>query len=74
MTTIYSKNNCPKCQFVKTFMRMNGVQFTEINVDENPAELKRLKDMNIQGLPYVESPVGNFIGAQMDKLNSLKEV
>lgn len=55
------------------FMRSNGIHFKEINVDENEVELKRLKEMGIQGLPYVESPVGNFAGVQMDKLNELKE-
>lgn len=72
MTTVYSKNNCAKCRVVKMFLDSNGIAYTEINVDENEAELKRLKDMNISSLPYVESAVGNFVGVQMDKLNELK--
>lgn len=72
MTTVYSKNNCSKCRVVKMFLDSNGIAYTEINVDENESELKRLKDMNISSLPYVESAVGNFVGVQMDKLNELK--
>ncbi len=71
--TVYSKYNCGKCEFVKRFLKANEIPFTEINVMDNPDQLKRLQDMGIGSLPYVEYEDGNFTGADMNELNKLKE-
>jgi glutaredoxin 3 len=36
MITVYSKNNCPFCVQAKNLLKVKGVEFEEIKVDEVP--------------------------------------
>jgi glutaredoxin 3 len=36
MITVYSKNNCPYCVQAKNLLKVKGVEFEEIKVDEVP--------------------------------------
>jgi glutaredoxin 3 len=35
MLTVYSKNNCPFCVQAKNLLRLKGVDYTEIKIDED---------------------------------------
>jgi glutaredoxin 3 len=35
MITVYSKNNCPFCDQAKNLLKLKGVAYTEIKIDEN---------------------------------------
>ena len=37
MITVYSKNNCPYCVQAKNLLKMKGVTFEEINIEETPS-------------------------------------
>jgi glutaredoxin 3 len=37
MITVYSKNNCPYCVQAKNLLKMKGVAFEEINIEETPS-------------------------------------
>ena len=39
---VFSKNNCQQCKMVKRWLDEHGVDYTEINVEENHAERSRL--------------------------------
>lgn len=39
---IYSKQNCPYCERAKQLLAHKGQQYTEIEVDKNPDELKTM--------------------------------
>ena len=39
---IYSKHVCAYCVAAKSLLRGKGVTYREINVDEDPAELRRM--------------------------------
>ena len=36
MITVYSKNLCGYCDMAKDYLKKNGFEFEEINVDSNP--------------------------------------
>jgi glutaredoxin len=36
MITIYSKNNCPFCDKAKGLLKLKGIEYTEIKIDEVP--------------------------------------
>ncbi len=36
MITVYSKNNCPYCTQAKNLLKLKGVEFKEINIEESP--------------------------------------
>jgi len=35
MITVYSKNNCPFCDQAKNLLKLKGIDYTEIKIDEN---------------------------------------
>jgi len=35
MVTVYSKNNCPFCVQAKNLLKMKGVDYTEVKIDED---------------------------------------
>ena len=35
MITIYSKNNCPFCDQAKNLLKLKGVDYSEIKIDED---------------------------------------
>lgn len=35
MLTVYSKNNCPFCVQAKNLLRLKGVDYTEVKIDED---------------------------------------
>jgi glutaredoxin 3 len=35
MVTVYSKNNCPFCVQAKNLLKLKGVEYTEIKIDED---------------------------------------
>ena len=35
MLTVYSKNNCPFCVQAKNLLKLKGVEYTEIKIDED---------------------------------------
>jgi glutaredoxin 3 len=36
MITIYSKNNCPFCDKAKGLLKLKGIAYTEVKIDEVP--------------------------------------
>lgn len=42
--TIYTKNFCPYCVNAKGFLNANGIDFSEVNLEENPDEIERIKN------------------------------
>jgi glutaredoxin len=36
MITIYSKNNCPFCDKAKGLLKLKGITYTEVKIDEVP--------------------------------------
>jgi glutaredoxin 3 len=36
MITVYSKNNCPFCVQAKNLLTLKGIQYEEINIEQNP--------------------------------------
>ena len=37
MVTVYSKNNCPFCVQAKNLLKLKGVEFQEVKIDEDTA-------------------------------------
>lgn len=38
MVKIYTRTTCAPCRAVKTWLQKKGVDYTEVNVDDNPSE------------------------------------
>lgn len=53
MITVFTKNNCPQCIFTKRKLQELGVNYQEINVDEDLSALEYLMECGFRSLPVV---------------------
>lgn len=53
MITVYTKNNCMPCKMTKRKLQELGVNYKEINVDENLEALEYLMLCGLRSLPVV---------------------
>ena len=53
MITIYTKTNCFPCKLTKRKLQDLGVNYTEINVDEDLNALEYLMECGYRSLPVV---------------------
>ena len=52
---IYTTNHCPYCVTVKEFFKKNGVDYKEINVEEDEAAAEEMIEKSGQmGVPVIE--------------------
>lgn len=40
--TIYTSNNCAYCGMVKKYLKMKGQQFSEVNIETEPAKQQEM--------------------------------
>lgn len=71
MTTIYVKPSCVQCDMTKRLMDKNNIEYTTIDITQDPEALDMILGMGFSSAPVVMSPVGNWAGFQPDKINLL---
>ncbi|QBP41738.1 MULTISPECIES: glutaredoxin family protein [Paenisporosarcina] len=50
--TVYSSTTCPYCDMMKNFLVQNKIEFTEVNVQSDPAAAQKLVETTGQmGVP-----------------------
>ena len=73
MIRLYTKNNCASCIFTKRKLQELGVNYQEINVDEDLSALGYLMECGFRSLPVVfkdDKPMvtGGFAPNILEKL------
>lgn len=53
MIKVYTKNNCMPCKMTKRWLKNNGVDFKEVNVEEYLEAFNELVAMDLRTLPVV---------------------
>ena len=53
MVTIYSKNNCPFCDRAKSLLESKGVEYTEVNIENDPESRQMLLDKGLRSVPQI---------------------
>ncbi|HFI0273467.1 TPA: glutaredoxin-like protein NrdH [Streptococcus suis] len=71
MVTIYSKNDCVQCKMSKKFLDQHGVEYKEINLDEQPEFIDHVKGLGFSAAPVIETKNDVFSGFQPAKLKAL---
>ncbi|HEL2576610.1 MULTISPECIES: glutaredoxin-like protein NrdH [Streptococcus] len=71
MVTIYSKNDCVQCKMSKKFLDQHGVEYKEINLDEQPEFIDHVKGLGFSAAPVIETENDVFSGFQPAKLKAL---
>lgn len=44
--TMYTTTWCPDCRAAKKFLKMKGIVFNEIDIEQNPDAAKRVMELN----------------------------
>ena len=74
MTIVYTKPQCVQCDMTKRLMDKIGVEYTTVDIVENPEEMQKLIDMGYRAAPVVMTADGeSFAGFQPDRINALAE-
>ena len=66
---VYTKNDCQPCIRTKKELTLRGVEFTEVNVEEDAVALAYIKSLGHLGAPVVVLSDGdNWSGMRPDKI------
>lgn len=71
MITVYTKNNCMQCTMTKKWLEKNDVDFKEINIEDHPEAIVRLKELGFASAPVIEKDDFRFSGFQPEKLKQI---
>jgi glutaredoxin-like protein NrdH len=72
VVTVYTKPQCIQCDMTKRLMDKIGVEYTTVDIVENPEELDKLISMGYRAAPVVVAPDGtSFAGFQPEKITAL---
>lgn len=70
--TVYSKDMCGQCMFLKKMLDGKNIPFEEKNVTQDETALAYLQDKGISSLPYVEAGENyTFSGVRPDIVKEL---
>lgn len=53
MLTVYTKNNCPFCDRAKSLLESKGIQYTSINIEDQPEYRETLVDLGLRSVPQI---------------------
>lgn len=71
---LYTKKVCGQCLYVKSELKAKGLEYEEINLDENEEEKNKMIDRNLLSAPILEVE-GEFINdtkAIIDKIGQIE--
>ena len=71
MVTIYTKNNCVQCDATKRMMDKLGVEYSTINISDNPDELDKLIELGYRAAPVVITDNDSWAGFNPEKITEL---
>lgn len=73
--TVYTKNNCPKCEMTKRVLKGEEIEFELRNVEEDQEAYDYVVNvLELREMPVVEAEGHEvFSGFQPDKLQELKQ-
>lgn len=67
---VYTKNNCPHCLQVKSFLNEKGISFEERNTDQNDEFAKQVWDMGLRAVPVTLIGDVRILGMSKPQLES----
>jgi len=53
MLTVYTKNNCPYCDRAKALLESRGVEYTTINLEDQPEARNFLVEQGLRSVPQI---------------------
>jgi len=53
MYTVYTSENCPYCFQAKNLLISKGLEYTEINVHQDPAAHAKMTELGLRSVPQI---------------------
>jgi len=69
--TIYTKSNCVQCDQTKKQFDKHGVEYSEVNLEENLDKLEEFKARGLLAAPIVTTDIKEWSGFRIDKIAGL---
>lgn len=69
---VFTKNGCQPCKATKKKLDKEGVAFVEINMDEHPESVERVRKLGYSAAPVVLTESDHWAGFQPDRIMALK--
>ncbi|BCB05405.1 glutaredoxin family protein [Bacillus sp. KH172YL63] len=67
--TVYTTNRCPYCVMMKNFLQSQQIEFTEVNVEQQPAVMQEIVRVTGQmGVPQTNVNGQWILGFDPDKV------
>ena len=71
LVTVYSKPNCPQCEYTKRDMDILGIRYQTVDLTNDKSQLQRLLQAGYRSAPIVETELGAWSGYNQEKIRSL---
>ena len=71
MTTVYTKPSCVQCDMTKRYMDKNGIEYTTVDITQDPDALQMILGMGFSSAPVVVTENDSWAGFQPDKLETI---
>jgi glutaredoxin-like protein NrdH len=68
---VYTLPVCVQCDMTKRMMKRNGIEFTEVDLSQNPEALEMVQGLGYQAAPVVIAGDKSWSGFKPDLVNSL---
>ena len=69
--TVYTKSNCVQCEQTKKRFTQLGIEYTEVNLEENLDKLEEFKAQGLLAAPIVTTDIKAWSGFRIDKIDGL---
>ena len=73
MLTVYSKNNCPFCVQAKNLLTLKGIEFEEINIEQQPQAREFIVSEGHRTVPQIYKDGELFVQGGFQGLQKLTE-
>lgn len=69
--TVYAKPHCPQCDATQRQLNKLGIEFTKVDVTEDPEALQKILDAGFKQAPVVITDTDSWSGYRPDKIKTL---
>jgi len=69
--TLFSKNDCVNCDATKADLDKLEVEYSVVNISENPEYIDQLRALGFRGAPVMVTPKGAWAGYKPEKIQEV---
>lgn len=71
MVTVYTKPACVQCDMTKKMLDKNGVEYSTVDITQDPEAYDMIVGMGFMAAPVVITPEDSWAGFNPDKINAI---